>query len=78
MSMTIQTVELHPKMVDALNKGPTTEAYFQVSNDGKWFMHKTVITTFRPVSVAQELVETAVENGKKIEQEGDYGSPSLP
>jgi hypothetical protein len=44
----LQTVELHPKKIEELNQQPILETFMQVSEDGKWFIHKTVITDIKP------------------------------
>ena len=45
--MELKTVELTPKKVEQLNEQPALESNINLSKDGKWFIHKTTITTIR-------------------------------
>ena len=45
-----QTHELSQTKIDQLNKQPVLETSVSKSEDGKWMIHKTIITDIKPVS----------------------------
>ena len=53
----IQTVELHPKRIEELNDQPTIESRMYLSQDGKWFVHKTVITDIKAIKYLDKVLE---------------------
>ena len=51
----LQTIELHPKKIGQLNQQPVLETFMHVSEDGKWFIHKTVITDIKPITYMNKV-----------------------
>ena len=49
--------ELSETKIEQLNKMPIIECSLTKSVDGKFFIHKTVITDIRPASYYNKLVE---------------------
>jgi len=44
----IPTIELRPKKIEELNEQPAIETNMNLSKDGRWFIHRTTITTIKP------------------------------
>ena len=55
------SVELSAVKVQQFNKQPVVESNITLSKDGRWLIHKTVITDIKPVS----YFEKVLENNKK-------------
>jgi len=53
----IPTVELRPKKIEELNEQPAIETNMFMSKDGKWFVHKTTITTIKPRLYLDRVME---------------------
>lgn len=53
----IQTVELHPRKIDDLNRQPKIETKMYLTKDKKWLVHKTIITDFKPSTYVEQMVE---------------------
>lgn len=45
-----QKNELSALKIEQLNRQPILETSAQISEDGKWFVYKTIITDIKPVS----------------------------
>lgn len=55
---TIQKIELSPKKLEELQKQPIIESNLFKSLDSKWFVHKTTITTIKPVAYLEKVMES--------------------
>ena len=53
----IPTVELHPRKIDDINRQPKIETRIYLSKDGKWVIHKTIFTDFKPRSYIEIMME---------------------
>ncbi|MBI5798187.1 hypothetical protein HZA98_04770 [Candidatus Woesearchaeota archaeon] len=53
---TIQTVELRPRKIEELNEQPVIETSMTTSLDGKWFIHKTIITTIKSINYMKKVI----------------------
>lgn len=53
-----QTQELHAKKIEELNEQPVIENFMYVSLDGRWFVHKTIITDIKPVNYVKKVMES--------------------
>jgi hypothetical protein len=51
------SVELSSLKMQQLNRQPIIETNVSISEDGKWLMHKTVITDIKPVSYFEKVLE---------------------
>ena len=51
--------ELSPTKIEQLNKMPIVESTVAKSDDGKWVIHKTVITSIKPIKYFQKMLEGA-------------------
>jgi len=49
--------ELSSKKIEELNKQPIVEAVIKRSDDGKWIIHKTVITDIKPCSYFEKVIQ---------------------
>ncbi len=58
----MQTVELTPKKIEQLNDQPVVESVMYVSLDGKWFVHKTVITDIKSVNYMKKVFKDDEED----------------
>ncbi|MCK5283512.1 MAG: hypothetical protein KAK00_08975 [Nanoarchaeota archaeon] len=58
MEQTKQNVkpELSALKLEQLNKQPIIETSMQVSEDGKWLVHKTTITDIKPLSYIKKVL----------------------
>ncbi|MBL7051552.1 MAG: hypothetical protein ISS01_00520 [Nanoarchaeota archaeon] len=54
--MELKTIELTAKKVEQLNEQPALESNMSISRDGKWFIHKTTITTIKPVKYVDKVM----------------------
>lgn len=53
---TTRSLELTQLKIEQLNKQPILETSVQVSEDGKWLMHRTIITDIKPVSYFEKVL----------------------
>lgn len=53
----LQTLELTPRKIQELNEQPVVETFMYVSQDGKWFVHKTMITDIKSVNYVKKVME---------------------
>ena len=51
--------ELTPTKIEQLNKMPIVESSVGKSDDGKWVIHRTVITSIKPIKYYQKMLESA-------------------
>ena len=49
--------ELSQTKIEQLNKQPILETSVSKSDDGKWMIHKTVITDIKPVSYFEKALQ---------------------
>lgn len=56
MQGTTRSLELTQLKIEQLNKQPILETSVQISEDGKWLMHKTIITDIKPVSYFEKVL----------------------
>ena len=56
MQEATQTIELRPKKIEELNEQPALESSMKLSKDGKWFIHKTTITTIKPTKYVDKVL----------------------
>jgi hypothetical protein len=49
-------MELSEKKLIQLNKQPIVETSVKKSGDGKWIIHKTVITDIKPISYFEKVL----------------------
>lgn len=49
--------ELTPTKIEQLNKMPIIESHVNKSDDGKWIIHKTVITSIKPIKYFEKVLE---------------------
>jgi len=52
----INTAELSRTKIEQLNKQPVLESSISKSEDGKWMIHKTIITDIKPVSYFEKAL----------------------
>lgn len=52
-----QTTELSQTKIEQLNRQPVLETSVTKSEDGKWMIHKTVITDIKPVSYFEKALQ---------------------
>jgi hypothetical protein len=50
------SLELSSVKIQQLNKQPIMESTVSVSEDGKWVMHRTIITDIKPVSYFEKVL----------------------
>ena len=48
--------ELSQSKLEQLNKQPVIETSIKMSEDKKWFIHKTVITDIKPVNYMEKVL----------------------
>lgn len=48
--------QLSETKVEQLNRQPVIESSISKSNDGKWVIHKTVITDIKPVDYYEKVL----------------------
>ncbi len=51
--------ELSAAKIEQLNKMPIIEASLNKSDDGKWVIHRTTITSIKPVKYYEKMLENA-------------------
>ncbi len=51
--------ELTPTKIEQLNKMPIVESTVGKSDDGKWIIHRTTITSIKPIKYYQKILEQA-------------------
>lgn len=47
---------LRDKKLEQLQKAPIIETKMTLSGDGKWFVHKTIITDIKPVAYVEKVM----------------------
>lgn len=50
-------MELSEKRIEQIQKAPILETNIMKSEDGKWIVHKTVITDIKPVAYFEKVLE---------------------
>ena len=55
------SAELSPMKIEQLNKQPIIQTEIEVSESGKWVMHRTIITDIKPISYYEKVVGSKVE-----------------
>jgi len=50
-------MELSPTKLDQLNKMPIIESSVCKSDDGKWVINRTTITSIKPIKYYQKMLE---------------------
>ena len=53
-----QTIELTAKKIQELSEQPVVESYMHISKDGKWFVHKTIITDIKSMNYIRTVIES--------------------
>lgn len=56
-SQKMVSVELSAVKIEQINKQPAIESHMMVSEDGRWFIHKTTITDIKPVSYMGKVLK---------------------
>ena len=60
MALKVQKQNVKPELsalkLEQLNKQPIIETSMQVSEDGKWLVHKTTITDIKPLSYIKKVL----------------------
>lgn len=51
--------ELTQNKIEQLNKMPIVESNVMKSDDGKWVIHKTTITSIKPIKYYQKMLDIA-------------------
>ncbi len=51
-----EPVTLGEKKIEQLSKQPIIESFVTRSQDGKWIVHKTMITDIKPVSYFEKVL----------------------
>ena len=51
--------ELSDTKIEQINKMPIIEAQVHKSDDGKWVIHRTIITSIKPVKYFEKMLENA-------------------
>lgn len=52
----MMSLELSAVKIEQLNKQPAVESAITLSKDGKWVIHKTIITDIKPVSYYDKVL----------------------
>jgi len=50
------SLELSSVKIEQLNKQPIIETQMEVSESGKWVMHRTTITDIKPISYYEKVL----------------------
>jgi hypothetical protein len=50
------SMELSAVKIQQINKQPVVESSIEVSKDGKWIMHRTIITDIKPMSYYEKVL----------------------
>ena len=53
----LQTIELTQRKIQELNEQPVVETFMYISQDGKWFVHKTMITDIKSVNYVKRVMD---------------------
>ena len=53
---TKQKTELSKTKIEQLNKQPVVESVLSKSEDGKWLIHKTIITDIKPIGYYEKAL----------------------
>ena len=56
MEKNTQKQELSQAKLEQLNKQPVIETSIKMSEDKKWFIHKTIITDIKPVNYMEKVL----------------------
>jgi hypothetical protein len=51
------TQELSQTKIEQLNRQPVLETSISKSEDGKWLIHKTIVTDIKPVSYFEKALK---------------------
>jgi len=51
-----ENVQLGEKKIEQLSKQPILESFVNKSQDGKWVVHKTIITDIKPVAYLEKVL----------------------
>lgn len=54
----VETLELTQRKIQELNEQPVVETFMYISQDGKWFVHKTIITDIKSVNYVKRVMDT--------------------
>lgn len=60
-SESVMTMELSAVKIQQLSKQPIVESLTSVSEDGRWIIHKTIITDIKP----RTYLEAVLNNSRK-------------
>ncbi len=52
-----QLLELTARKIQELNDQPVVESFMHISKDGKWFVHKTIITDIKSMSYIKTVMD---------------------
>jgi len=50
-------MELNQRKLEQLNKQPVLETTIKKSEDGKWVIHRTIITDIKPISYLEKVLQ---------------------
>ena len=53
----LETIELTQRKIQELNEQPVVETFMYISQDGKWFVHKTMITDIKSVNYVKRVMD---------------------
>ncbi len=54
----MEIMELSDKKIEQLQKQPILETQIAKSMDGKWVIHRTVVTDIKPVTYFEKVMES--------------------
>jgi len=57
VSGSVMAVELSAVKIQQLSKQPIVESSISVSEDGRWVIHKTIITDIKPRTYFEKVLE---------------------
>jgi hypothetical protein len=66
------TLVIGKKKLESLRKMPTIETIVRKSKDGHYIIHKTVITSIRPVEYYMAVLETDLDSEEEIVVEEEH------
>lgn len=52
-----EMIELTARKIQELNDQPVVESFMHISKDGKWFVHKTIITDIKSMSYIKTVMD---------------------
>ncbi|MFH1511578.1 MAG: hypothetical protein ABIF10_07860 [Candidatus Woesearchaeota archaeon] len=55
--MEVIKMELSEKKIEQLNKQPVVETSIRKSEDGRWVVHKTIITDIKPIRYFEKVLK---------------------